>query len=299
MYQAITDRVGYVPGGTNVGVVRIDARHVLIIDSGLNDTIARRVLRAVRDELGSEVVAIVTTHGHADHFGAHAFVRKRTDAEVHAPDLEACIIEHPELQPALLYGGADPLDDLKNRFLQAEPCAVDSIIDPRADDLLGVDVHVIPLPGHSLNQLGFVFDGVFFSADAVFPAGAIEKYKLPYLFGLTTHLKSLERCLSVPCSHIVPGHGPMQDSIEPLVNLNRSVVDQACQIIIDSLVEPANTDAVCATLFRTMEIPVNKAQGYYLLRPTVMAYLSHLQRMGAISYKVRQEQVLWWRTQAS
>ncbi len=87
MYQALTDRVGFVPGGTNVGVVRIDTRHVIIIDSGLNDTIARRVLRAVKDELYSEVVAIVSTHGHADHFGAHAFVKKRTGATVLAPEL--------------------------------------------------------------------------------------------------------------------------------------------------------------------------------------------------------------------
>lgn len=295
MYQAITPQVGFVPGGTNVGVVRIDARHAMIVDSGLNDTVARRVLRAVKDELDSEVVAIITSHGHADHFGAHAFVRKRTGAEIYAPDLEACVIEHPEIQPALLYGGADPLDDLKNRFLQAEPCNVDMIIDPRADDILGVNVRIVSLPGHSLNQQGFVFDGVFFCADAVFPAGAIDKYKLPYLYGLTTQLESLERCLTVPCSRVVPGHGPMEESIEPLVNLNRSVTDQACQAIVDFLKEPASSDAVSASLFRALEVPVNKAQGYYLLRPTVMAYLSHLQRVGAITYEVSDEQMFWRR----
>lgn len=296
MYQAITDRVGFVPGGTNVGVVRIDERHVMIIDSGLNDTVARRVLRAAKDDLQSEVVAIVTTHAHADHFGANAFVRKRTGATVLAPDLEACIVEHPEVQPALLYGGADPLDDLKNRFLQAEPCAVDSLIDPGDGDICGVDVHVIPLPGHSLNQLGFVFDDVFFSADALFPAGAIEKYKLPYLYGLTAHLESLERCLAVPCSKVVPGHGPMEESTEPLVELNRSVVDDATRIIIDLLKEPADSDSVCTSLLLAMDVPVNKAQGYYLLRPTVMAYLSHLQRTGAIGYEVDGARMLWRRT---
>lgn len=215
MYTEITDAVGVVTGGTNVGVVRIDDRHVVIVDSGLNDTIARRVLRAVKDELNSEIVAIVTTHGHADHFGAHAFVHQRTGASVHAPELEACIIEHPELQPTLLYGGADPIDDLKNRFLQAEACRVDAIIDPGATNILGADVQIVPLPGHSLNQQGFVFDTVFFCADVVFPKGAIEKYKLPYLYGLSKHLESLERCLSVPCSVVVPGHGPLEESIEP------------------------------------------------------------------------------------
>jgi len=295
MYTAITDTVGVVAGGTNVGVVRVDDRHVMMIDSGLNDTIARRVLRAVKEELGSEVVAIVTTHGHADHFGAHAFVQKRTGALVHAPELEACIIEHPQLQSTLLYGGADPIDDLKNRFLQAEPCRVDTIIDPAVSDILGTVVQVVSLPGHSLNQQGFVVDGVFFCADAVFPKGAIEKYKIPYLCGLTRHLESLERCLSVPCAMVVPGHGPMEESIESLIQLNREVIDQACQVIIASVTEPANMDAICASLFRTMDVPVNKAQGYYLLRPTVLAYLSHLHREGAISYEIREEQMPWTR----
>lgn len=295
MFHQITDRVGFVPGGTNVGIVRIDACHVMIIDSGLNDTVARRVLRDVENDLQSEVVAILTTHGHADHFGANAFVRKRTGATILAPEVEACIIEHPEIQPALLYGGADPLDDLKNRFLQAEACPVDAIVDPLASDILGVNVQVIPLPGHSLNQYGFVFDGVFFCADAVFPAGAIEKYKLPYLYGLTRHLESLERCLSVPCSSVVPGHGPMEASIAQLVKLNRSVIDDASQIIIDLLREPADSDSVCTSLYWAMEIPVNKAQGYYLLRPTVMAYLSHLQRVGAIGFEVDGKRMLWRR----
>ena len=295
MYTAITETVGVVPGGTNIGVVRVDDRHVLIVDSGLNATIARRVLRAVKEELNSEVVAIVTTHGHADHFGAHAFVHKRTGASVLAPELESCIIEHPCIQPTLLYGGADPIDDLKSRFLQAEPCRVDAIIAPSATDILGVDVKGGSLPGHSLNQQGFVFDNVYFCADAVFPRGAIEKYKLPYLYGLSQHLESLERCRSVSCSGVVPGHGPMEESIEPLVNLNRQVIERACQVIVASVAEPANTDAICASLFRAMDVSVNKAQGYYLLRPTVLAYLSHLPRVGAITYEIREEQMLWIR----
>ena len=120
MYEALTDRVGIVPGGTNIGIVRVDESTVLLIDTGLNDTIARKVLPTVRDELGSNVAGILTTHAHADHFGAHRFVVKRTGALVFAPDLEEAAIRHPVLQPILLYGGADPLDVLLGRFLLAE-----------------------------------------------------------------------------------------------------------------------------------------------------------------------------------
>lgn len=87
----------------------------------------------------------------------------------------------------------------------------------------------------------------------------------------------------------------MEESIEPLVRLNQAVITQACHVIVDSLGEPMNSDSICASLLREMEVPVNKAQGYYLLRPTVMAYLSHLQRQGDITYEVRDEQMLWRR----
>ena len=64
--ERLTERVLVLPGGVNIGVLRIDDRRCVLIDAGLNVTSARRALKAVREGLGSEVVAIVTTHGHAD-----------------------------------------------------------------------------------------------------------------------------------------------------------------------------------------------------------------------------------------
>lgn len=125
VYEALTDRVGFVPGGVNIGVIRIDDRHVLLVDSGLNDSTARKVLRWIKEALDSEVVGILTTHGHADHFGAHAFVVKRTGARVFAPEHDAAVIRNPLLQTVFLYGGADPLDSLRSRFLLAEASVVD------------------------------------------------------------------------------------------------------------------------------------------------------------------------------
>lgn len=293
MYQALTDQVGVVPGGTNIGIVRIDDRNVLLIDTGLNDTTARKVLRAVRDELASEVAGILTTHAHADHFGAHAFVVKRTGALVFAPDLEEAVIRHPVLQPVLLYGGADPLDEIRSKFLLAERCGVDEVIEGGRRDVLGVSIEIVPLPGHSPNQMGFLIDGVFFSADVVFPRAAIEKYRLPYLFGLTAHLESLECARDIDCTIVVPGHGPVVESIGSGVNENLAVIERALGMIVAILGQPASADDVCARLFGAMEVPVSDAQGYYLLRPTVLAYLSHLERTGVIEHVIEERAAVW------
>ncbi len=293
MYESLSERVGYVPGGTNIGIIRNDDSHVTLIDSGLNDTTARKVLRAVRDELQSEVVAILNTHGHADHFGANAFVRKRTGCQIWAPDIEATVIRHPILQPAFLYGGADPMDALRTRFLLAEASPIDGVVEFGVQEFFGTSIEIVALPGHSPNHTGVLADGVFFCADVVFPESAIEKYRIPYLFGLTAHLDSLEAAIAIKASHVVPGHGPHAASIDDLVRLNRQAIERTLNAIRMALEEPATSDRVCTTVFRAIEVPALNAQGFFLLKPTINAYLAHLERTGEAKFELVDQNPLW------
>ena len=284
MFQQLGDRVGVVAGGTNVGIIRIDAKRVILIDTGLNDTTARKVLRVVRDEIGSEVVAILITHGHADHFGANAFVVKRTGARVYAPDLDEQVLRFPLMQSIMLYGGADPVDALRTKFLLAEACPVDEIVHVGQLEIDGVEIEAISLAGHSINQMGYLIDDVFFCADVVFPEAALQKYPIPYLYGLTEHLEALERSLDVDCTVMIPGHGPIEHSMIEPVARNREVISRVLAAIPALLDTPASTDDLAVRLFDALNVPVNDTSGYFLLRPTVAAYLSHLERQGEIEH---------------
>ncbi|HYI25983.1 MAG TPA: MBL fold metallo-hydrolase [Thermomicrobiales bacterium] len=295
MLVQVTDRVGYVPGGTNIGVIRLDDQHVALIDTGLNDTTARKVLRAVHDEVGSTIASVINTHGHADHFGANAFVHKRTGCDFRAPEIEATVIGNPVLQPALLFGGADPVDALRNRFLLAEAGPMPQVIGIGRQEIAGVEIDVVPLGGHSPNQVGIVIDGVFFCADVVFPDAAIEKYRIPYLYGLTEHLASLDRASHIAASTVIPGHGPALDTIHQSVVTNRNAVERVIGAVLDVVSVPVSTDAVCSGVFRRLDVPVNDAQGYYLLRPTISAYLAHLERVGEVSLMLEDREVRWLR----
>jgi glyoxylase-like metal-dependent hydrolase (beta-lactamase superfamily II) len=295
MMEQLTERVYMAPGGTNVGIVRSGGDGVVLIDTGLNDTSARKVLRAVREELKAEVRAILTTHGHADHFGANAFVVARTNARVYAPDIDELVLRHPIMQPVFLYGGADPLDTLRGRFLLAESGPVDAVLEPGEHTVEGVEMHVVSLAGHSMNQLGFVIDGIFFCADVVFPQAALEKYRIPYLYGLTEHLDSLDYAATIACDRAVPGHGPVEESLEEPVARNREVIDRVITALLGLLDEPKSTDRLCAELFTALDVPVLDDQGYYLLRPTVAAYLSHLQRTGDVTHEIEHRAGVWRR----
>ncbi len=295
MYVELTSRVGYMAGGTNIGVVRVDDTHVLLIDTGLNDTPVRKALRAIATQLDAEVSGIVTTHGHADHFGGNAFAVKRTGAKVYAPPMEDAVLRHPALQPAFLYGGADPIDSLRGRFLLADASPVDEILEDGTVNIDGVDIEVIDLRGHSPNQRGILVDGVFFCADVVFPLTALEKYRIPYLFSLTDHLKALDTAAEVACSHVVPGHGPKENQIDGILSANRAAIEEVLSCIQDLSEEPVGLDDLCAGLFERMEIVVVDAPAYYLLRPTVAAYLTHLTRIGELSHEISAYRSLWQR----
>lgn len=289
----LTERVYVVPGGSNIGVVLIGDAEAVFIDSGLNDTPARRALKFVREELGREITAIINTHGHADHFGGNAWLVKRTDAKVFAPDLEEMTLRHPLMQPIMLYGGADPADALRTSFLVADASPVDGIVKHGQNQIAGVELEAIPLGGHSMNQLGYLVDGIFFCADVVFPEATLQKYPIPYLYGLTEHLSSLESARAVEYTSVVPGHGPVLDSIGELVDLNQQAIDRVIQSIIEIIDRPLMADVICRELFHTMGLTMADPQAYYLLRPTVQAYLAHLERTGLIQIGMQEQSVMW------
>ncbi len=71
----------------------------MVLDAG------RRLLSGA-EALGGELVAIVNSHAHADHFGGNALLLKRTATRVHAPAQEEAILRYLDLEPFCLFGAA-------------------------------------------------------------------------------------------------------------------------------------------------------------------------------------------------
>ncbi len=295
MLVELVPGVGYVPGGVNIGAIRAADGRTLLVDTGLNDTAAKRALKAVREAGWGEVAAILTTHAHADHFGGNAAVVKRTGARVYAPAIDEAVLRYPLLQPTLLYGGADPLDALRGRFLLADPGPVDEVVAPGPLEVGGERIDVVPLAGHSPNQVGYRVGGVFFCADVVLPEAVLDKYRIPYLYSVTDHLRALGTAAEVPCEVAVPGHGPTltPSDLLALIGRNRELVDAVAARTVALLAAPATAGAVLAGLLRHFGATVSDAPAYYLLQPTALAFLSHLAREGRVRHEVRDGQALW------
>ncbi len=294
-YERLTDRVGWIPGGVNTGVIRLDDRRVAVIDPGPNETSGKRVIKTVREELGSEIVAIVTTHAHADHFGANAAVVKRTGAEVYAPLVDEFILRFPLLQPAMLFGGSDPLDALRTGFLLADASPVDHVVAGPTFEIDGVEIAVVPLWGHSARQVGYLVDGVIFSADVLLPETALAKYPIPYVFSLTDHQASLDSLASLGFDVAVPGHGSSMTDLADRHRANQEAIDRVTEAILDATITPSQQADIMARVAERLGAAIVDTPSFYLVQPTIGAFLSHLERLGEMKHEVVGMQALWSR----
>lgn len=282
-----------IPGGVNIGVLRGDDGRCVLIDTGLHETSAKKALKAVREELHGEVVAILTTHAHADHFGGNATVVRRTGARVYAPAFDEAVLRYPLLQPALLFAGADPPSTMRGRFMLADASPVDEIITGNQLSVNGFEIEVIALAGHSPNQLGFLVNDVFFCADVVLPESVLEKYRIPYLFSVTDHLQSLVRSTAVKCTVAMPGHGAPLASIAPVRNLNLALVREVVAKALEFCDTWITAEMLLTRLLRHFGASANDAPSYYLLHPTGYAFLSYLLDESKVRHEVRDGESLW------
>lgn len=297
MIQHLNGRAHVAPGGVNIGVVFAGDDQAILIDTGLNDTSVRKVLRHLRD-CGRTVSSIVTTHGHADHFGGNAFAVKRTGARVYAPAWDETVLRYPLFQPLTLFAGADPPQSMRGSFMVADASPVDVIYE--AGDLMvdGVMFQVIGLPGHSGNQMGLLVDDVFYCADVVLPGRVLELYRMPYLYSARDHIQSLQVAAGVNLVAAVPGHGPIVDDVRPLVQQNLEIVHDVADRIVKIAAAPAMPEDILAEVLDQLGANPQDPAAYYLLHPTVFAFLTYLEADGRLVHRIERGRSLWQATGA-
>jgi glyoxylase-like metal-dependent hydrolase (beta-lactamase superfamily II) len=293
----LADSAWVLPGGVNIGVLVNDGGQVVLVDTRLSESSAKRALKVVREEIGGDVVGVLTTHAHADHFGGNAMIVKRTGAAVHAPRIDEAFLRYPLLQPASLFGGADPLETLRGNFLLADASPVDAIVEPGEHEIAGIRLEAVALYGHSPGQLGYLVGDIFFCADVVLPATVLDKYRIPYLFSLTEHLAALERARVTPHRVAVTGHGPILEDgqLDVAIDLNLALAERVAEAILELTATPRSAESILEGILRRFDAPVADAPSFYLLQPTVFAFLSHLQRSREIGHEVRDGRSLWTR----
>jgi glyoxylase-like metal-dependent hydrolase (beta-lactamase superfamily II) len=293
--QQISERIFYIPGSNNLGVVATGDGGAIAIDTGL-DKDTGRLIRKALDEARLTLRAIINTHHHADHIGGNDYlIRNLPGVEIYAPRLEAALIEHPILEPIYLNMGAQPAAALQNKWLMAKGTPVQHIIDGERLEVEGVSFEVVALPGHSINQIGLAVDRVCFAADGFFGPALLQKHGIPYAHDVGAQLASLDRLAARADLYFLPGHGDLtaRDALEELLAANQAAITRSTQLVRAALADPAELHTVARRVQRTLGLNLAAIPQYAIFVSAVAAHLSYLETQGQARVVLEESGMVW------
>jgi len=294
----LTANAFHLRAGSNAGLLLAGPR-ALVVDSGLDRDAARRILKQVA-ALHVEVAAVLITHAHADHFGGAGELKRRTGAPVLAPAFEAAVIENPALEPVYLFAGAQPLKELEGKFILAQPCPVDALLQPGRQELFGFEVEIIPAPGHAHNQVmvGAPQEGVCFAADAFFPPAVLDKYGIPFYVDIDQTLATLASLPTLAYRLFAQGHGDAYDrnELEEVLDYNASRIATIRGLAAAALATPADDSQVLKQVADALDLSISQPAIYYLTRTTIHACLNSLRRAGQAELSLANNRLAWQST---
>jgi len=285
----VADHTYYIPSPTNVGIY-VDGNSAVLIDSGSDKDAGRQIYR-ILNEQGWELKMIVNTHSNADHIGGNAFLQQKTGCAVAATKYEAPFIESPFLEAAFVYGGY-PYPELNSKFLVAKPSKVTDVI-YSSGPIKKTSLEAVPLPGHFFEMIGIKTpDGIFFSADSLFPEKIIIKYHLVFLYDLKQHLQTLDKLDILKADLYIPGHGEVLYSLESLIEINREKVKEIITFLIAVCRKKLTFDELLAEICLRYNISLNPTQ-HVLVSSTIRSYLAYLVSNGLVRYYFAGGRMIW------
>ncbi|MCP2015470.1 glyoxylase-like metal-dependent hydrolase (beta-lactamase superfamily II) [Deinococcus sp. HSC-46F16] len=279
--QFLGPGVFFLPGAVNSVVVEGPGGRALLVDTGLDDTHARKLLRAV-EGAGLTPGAILNTHSHADHHGGNTFLLGRfPDLPVYAPPLEAAIIRHPVLEPLSLWGAAPPAE-LRTKFLLA-PASPAQGVGPGVQALGSIEVELLPVPGHAAEMYAVRVDEVLYAADALFGPEALGKHPLTFGADSAQQKASAAALGEVEGVRVVlPGHGDPTPNLAGLVSANLAAYARTTDAVTAALAQgPATVDELLVRVGAALGMTATNPGAWVLNRAVISAHLTELLAVGA------------------
>lgn len=283
--QPLTDGAFLFPGAVN-SVIFTQGLAALIVDTGLDEAHARKLLRALQ-EANLMPTAILNTHSHADHHGGNSFLLKRLPGlPIYAPPLEAAIISHPLLEPLYLYGALPPRE-LRSKFLLAPPSPAHPL-EAGTHTLGGVTVQLHDVPGHAVQMFAVQRGGSLYAADALFGQGSLSKHPLTFCVGSAAQKASAAGLLALQgVTLTVPGHGDATANLAGLVQANLDSLEATTTAVLAACSQgAAGTDELLARVCDGLGLEMTNAGAVVLNRSVVAAHLAELLAGGQIELQI-------------
>lgn len=284
-YIKIHGNTYLINGPTNIGVYAFKSKQTILIDTGINNTYARRIQK-ILDENRLKAKYIFNTHHHEDHTGGNKYFKENNNGIViYSSYLCKVLCENRFLDSAMLFGG----NPIKPIFSKGNSINIDNIL---LEGTLKIDEEkfiVHTLKGHAESGIGVSTpDKVCFIGDSLFSREILEKYSFPFLYDIEDTLSTLNYLKSINDEYFVLGHCKKVLSKEELIDLvdyNYNKIIMYKEQIKEILEVPVSKEEILQNLCILNDLDLNPKQ-YYLNMFTVSAYLKQFDDERLLKYSV-------------
>lgn len=284
----------YIMAPTNIGVYSYKNKNCLLIDTGINNSAAKKI-----DDIlianGLHTKYILNTHGHYDHCGGNGYFKNNyTGCQIYASRKEKLFMENPELRSTMLYTSS-PVKELE---LEAKELVVDFILQEGTTKVNDEKFHIITLKGHSPESIGIITpDKVCFLGDAIFSDKILDKYSFPYVYDIGECINTLNLIKEIDADHFLISHAEREidkQELLKLVDRNLENVNEYIQQMLELLDKPLSKEELLENIIILNDLYINFRQ-YHLNFSSLSAFLSYLCNKKLITYSVENGKVYYYK----
>ena len=284
--EKINGNTYYIPGATNIGVYTYKNKNCMLIDTGINNTKARRVDEEMQ-ETSLHIKYIINTHAHSDHGGGNRFLTDTyPGCEVYASEGTALYLKNPDIYPSMLYSSPNSIKYLNGTI---SPSKVDFILEEGTNKINDEKFEVISTPGHCWGHVAITTpDRVCFLGDCIFSSMILEKYKLPNLVDIGEELSTLDKLQQIDADYFVVAHAKdiySKEEILELIDENRNAVKLYEEQIIEVLSQPYTKEGIVESIIILNDMKADFRE-YHIIHTTISAYLNYLYAMDRVKYSI-------------
>ncbi len=265
------------PNYIDLAIYFIDNKNLILIDTGYRAT-ALDELIPFFIEKDYYVKGILCTHSHLDHTGGNPPLVEKYHSKVYAPYVESIFSE-----------STYNMYIVRNNFrftatkeqLPQFAYKIDHIIPSEATsiELFDQSFQVIPLPGHSPYQVGYISpDNIAYLADSIISEPLLLKTKIPYVFDVDRDLKTKKSLKNLNCDGYLLSHYGYYENIDALIDLNIHHLETKTEQLLDLLKAPHTFDTYTSHVMKQLQIKPSVAKIVYLqemLRSFLTYYFQH------------------------
>ena len=284
----------YINAPTNIGVYSFKNKNCLLIDTGINNSAAKKI-EVVLKTNNLHPKYIINTHSHYDHCGGNNYFKNNyTGSTIYTSLKEKIYMENPELRSAMLYSSF-PVKELE---LEIDELLVDYVLDYGFSKINDEKFEVISLKGHSPESIGIITsDKVCFLGDSIYSDSIIDKYSFPYVFNLEENINTLNKIKDIDADYFMISHAKEiidKDKLIKQVDRNIVNINNYIHQILVLLEKPLTKEELLENLVILNDLFINFRQ-YHLNFSSMSAFLSYLSNKGEINFSVENGRVYYYK----